>query len=287
MGEGVRPDVAAVPDGPAEAPRDFPGLRDLLFARREALPKRLAQVAAFTIAHPDDIAFGTAASIAEAAEVQPSTLVRFAQALGYAGFSDLQAVFRGRLRDRQPDYEERLRAVRAHSDKAAKTAALFEGFTEAAEQSLIGLRERLDPMTIDRAADILAHAETVYLVGQRRSFPVTAYVSYAMGKLGIRNVLIGSGMGTDPETLAFASERDAALAVSFTPYAAATIAFARQLAEQGVPTVVLTDSPFSPLVQPNGVWFEVVEADFEGFRPLSATMTLAMTLAIAAAEARR
>ena len=36
--------------------------------------------------------------IAEQAQVQPSTLVRFSQALGYQGFSDMQEIFRSRLR---------------------------------------------------------------------------------------------------------------------------------------------------------------------------------------------
>jgi len=54
-----------------------------------------------------------------------------------------------------------------------------------------------------------------------------------------------------------------------------------------MPQVVITDSPFSPLVPRDGVWFEVVEADFDGFRSLSATMALAMTLTVAIADARR
>ena len=89
-------------------PRDFEGFKTLLASRREDLPRRLQQVAAFAVDHPDEVAFGTAASIARLADVQPSTLVRFAKAIGYAGFSDLQGVFRNRLRDRWPDYEERL-----------------------------------------------------------------------------------------------------------------------------------------------------------------------------------
>ena len=82
---------------PATTPRDFEGLKALLAHRRDDLPRRLQQVAAFAVEHPDEVAFGTAASIASLADVQPSTLVRFAKALGYAGFSDLQSVFRHRL----------------------------------------------------------------------------------------------------------------------------------------------------------------------------------------------
>ena len=77
-----------------ETPDDYDGLRTLLLGRRESMPKRLKQIAAFALEHPEDVAFGTVAGIAEHAGVQPSTLVRFAKSLGYDGFSHLQQIFR-------------------------------------------------------------------------------------------------------------------------------------------------------------------------------------------------
>lgn len=269
-----------------DTPRDFAALRQALLDRRDRLPKRLTQVAAFAMANPDEIAFGTAASIAQRAQVQPSTLVRFAQAFGYGGFSDLQSVFRERLRDRVPTYEERLHALRGHSEPVLKVGTLFEGFATAAERSIRSLRDRLRPEALDEAVSLLAPAETVYLIGQRRSFPVTAYMNYAFGKLGVRNVLVGSAAGNDPETLSFATPNDAAIAVSFTPYASATLDYAQRVAAGGAPLVVITDSPFSPLLNAATAWFEVVEEDFEGFRPMSATLALSMALAVGVAERR-
>ena len=134
---------------------------------------------------------------------------------------------------------------------------------------------------------LLVPADTIYLIGQRRSFPVTAYLNYTFGKLRVKNVLIGSAPGTDPETLSFATSADAAIAVSFTPYASATVDHAQRIAACGVPLVVITDSPFSPLLSSAAAWFEVVEDNFEGFRPLSATLALSMALAISVAERRR
>jgi DNA-binding MurR/RpiR family transcriptional regulator len=112
-------------------------------------------------------------------------------------------------------------------------------------------------------------------------------MSYALGQLGIKSVLIGSSAGTDAETLRFASSRDAAVAVSFSPYAPASLAHVRQIAAQGTPIIAITDGPFSPLVTTSSLWFEVAEADYEGFRSLSATLTLVMTLMVAVADIRR
>ncbi|TJV90072.1 MAG: MurR/RpiR family transcriptional regulator, partial [Mesorhizobium sp.] len=87
--------------------------------------------------------------------------------------------------------------------------------------------------------------------------------------------------------ISFASPRDAVIAISFSPYAPAAIEEARVISEQGVPIVAITDSSFSPLAQFAKVWFEVAEADFAGFRSLSATMALAMALTVAVGEKRR
>ena len=140
---------------------------------------------------------------------------------------------------------------------------------------------------MDEAAQVLSRAETIYLIGLRRSYPITSYLNYALGTLGVRTVLVGSPNGVDREILSFAGPRDAALAVSFTPYSPATVEYTRQIAGQKTPLVAITDSPFSPLVFSASVWFEVVENDFEGFRSLAATMTLAAALAVAVAEQRR
>ena len=270
-----------------EPPRDFRALRDLMVSEAIKLPKRLQQVANFAMSNPDEIAFGTAASIAERAQVQPSTLVRFSQAIGYRGFSELQEVFRERLRDRPSNYTQRLEQLRENAGSSSSVATLLEGFCRAAGRSLEVLRDRIELSQIDAAAARLAAAETIYLIAQRRAFPISAYLSYAFGQLGVKNVLIGSAAGTDAETLSFASERDAAIAISFTPYAPTTLTHVRQVGARGAPVIAITDSPFSPLVSVSTLWFEVVEADYEGFRSLSATMALAMTLTVAVAELRR
>jgi DNA-binding MurR/RpiR family transcriptional regulator len=148
------------------------------------------------------------------------------------------------------------------------------------------LREKLEPAKLEEAVETLARAETIYLIGLRRSFPITSYMSYAFGKLGIRNQLIGAMGGLAPEDVSFASKRDAVLAISFTPYASETVNLAQSVAARHVPLVAITDSPFSPLAPIAETWFEVTEANFEGFRSMAATLALAMTLTVAVAERR-
>lgn len=270
-----------------QAPRDFAALKTLIVERAAEMPKRLMQVATFAVENPDDIAFGTVASIAQTADVQPSTLVRFSQALGYQGFSDLQEVFRSRLRDRVLNYDERLEQLRGHARGASQANVIFDGFSEASERSIKELRAKLDPQQLEQAVQVLSEAQTIYLLGLRRSFPITSYMSYAFGKLGVRNMLIDAVGGLAAEDLSFAGPQDRILAISFNPYASETVALAQRAATRNIPIVAITDSPFSPLAAISKLWFEVQEANFEGFRSMAATLSLAMTLTVAVAERQK
>ena len=272
------------PDG--RAPEDFEGLRDTLISRRAAMPKRLKQLATFALEKPQEIAFGTVAEIADHAGVQPSTLVRFAQTLGYDGFSHLQQIFRARLRERFPDYRERLAGLRRSDAAGARAASLIDGFVGAATLSLDRMRESVSAQDLERAIELLAKAETIYLLGARRVFPVTAYLAYAFGQLSIRASLIDHVAQLGPEQIGTATPRDAVLAISYTPYAPTTAELAATAARRNVPVVAVTDSAFSPLVYGADVWLEVSEADYGAFRSLSASFALAMALAVGTAERR-
>ncbi|MBN9070315.1 MAG: MurR/RpiR family transcriptional regulator [Rhizobiales bacterium] len=268
------------------APADFAALRQMMLDERRKLPKRISQVAAYSLDNPDEIAFGTAASVAASAGVQPSTLIRFARFFGFDGFTSLQSVFRERLRDRNLSYDERLTSL-SNLDVAEHSADVLKGLMEASVRSINTLAGSIDKNRFEKSVDILSKSRVIYIVARRRSFPVASYLAYTLGKLGIWNILIDSAVGLAPETVSFASKEDAMIAVSFSPYSQETAAHAKSLSERGVPVVGITDSAFSPLSEYATVWFDVVEADYGGFRSLSASLALAGALAIRIAEVRR
>lgn len=270
-------------DGKVEPPRDFEALKAWLGAGECNLPKRLKQAADFALAHADEVAFGTVAEISDAAGVQPSTLVRLAQTIGYAGFSEMQQVFRARLKEGWPDYHKRLEALKALGPEAHSGLHL-DGFCEAAIGSIAHLRGTLDPQRLAAAVDLLAQADTIHLVGARRVFPVTAYLAYAFSKMGVRAQLVDHVGQLGGEQIACARPGDVVVAVSFTPYTQSTVDLATVAAKGGIPVLAITDSAFSPLVRCAALWLEVAETDYGAFRSLAATFALAMTLAVSVGE---
>ena len=65
-----------------------------------ALSPQLQRLARFALDKPHDLALGTVAAVAQANAVQPSSMIRFANALGFDGFSQMQQVFRSHLVER-------------------------------------------------------------------------------------------------------------------------------------------------------------------------------------------
>ena len=284
-GGGERDGLAAEGDG--AIPRDFRSLRELIVTKRAALPKRLLQVADFAVDHPQEIAFARVADLAAQAGVQPSTLVRFAQTLGYSGFSDLQAVFRAHARARWPDYRERLDTLAegARTDDADPLRTLH-GFVHASRVSLDHLEQTVDAAALADAVRLLAGARTLCLAGTRRVYPVVLHLLYALRRLGVPSEVLDNAGGLAERRAELLGADDVVLAVSFTPYAAETLALCTIASRRGATVVAITDSPFSPLIPFAGCWLEVVETDHAGFRALSATLALATMLAVSVAERR-
>jgi DNA-binding MurR/RpiR family transcriptional regulator len=275
--------ITVTTTGPPESFDDF---QRRLIEIEPHLPKRLRQAAAYALEHPDEFALSTASSLARNAEVQASTLVRFAQTLGFAGFSELQEVFRSRLRNRWPDYSERLKALHENARDSGDPTHLLFGFADSAAASIARLREGVQRRELDHAVDLLAGARTIHCLGQRRSFCVAHYLTYALSQLGVPAALIDNVGGLGPEELAQAGAGDALIAVSFSPYAPFTVDLVKRARRAGVPVVAITDSALSPLAALADVRFDIVESDFGSFRSLSATFCLAMTLAVAIGEKR-
>jgi DNA-binding MurR/RpiR family transcriptional regulator len=261
-------------------PGSYEELRAVLSSGTARLPKKLRQVAIHLWQHPTAVALGTVTSVAGEAGVQPSTLVRFAQAFGYSGFSDLQEVFKAHLTG---GGQSRDRWESASSSEAAR---LVDGFIGSSTAALAGVRDRLDLTQFEMMSETLAAADLIYIIGSKRAFSLVSYVSLALANLGVRNLALDNVGSTAFELLRCAATSDAVLAISFTPYNSITPELAASAAQRGVPIVSLTDSAFSPLVPVSRAYVEVIEEGFSGFKSLSATLAVAMALVLRVEQRR-
>ncbi len=263
-------------------PQTYEELKADISARCETLSKRLRTFAHFALANPNDMAFETIAVIAGRAQVQPSSLIRFAKAFGYDGFSDMQRIFRARLIERSPSYAERIHAIRReHGDGAdGSPLAVLNGVVSAGIVSLEHVRDETTASVLDRAVALLDAAREIHVIGHRRSFPIASYLSYGLNRINVRAHLMDGVGGLVFEQARLFTPEDALLAVSFRDYAKDVVEIVKSAHGQGIPVVAITDSPFSPLAACATACLEVHYTEFQAFRSLAASMCLAQTLVI-------
>jgi DNA-binding MurR/RpiR family transcriptional regulator len=246
------------------------------------LPRRLQQCADHVSLHLDDIALSTVADLARAADVPPSAMMRFCQIMGFSGYSEMQRLFRRALATAPPDYATRLANLKAGG--AGTPSSLVAEFVEAGRLSIEGLARDLDEAKLDQAVSLLSGARMIHLAGFRRSFPVAAYLAYVCDKLGMP-AMLHDGVGGLAQAAAL-QPGDALLAITFAPYSDETLTLARLARDHGLPVILLTDPPATPLSGLAAVVLTVTEVDFGAFRSLSATIALALALAVAVATRR-
>ena len=259
-------------------PATYEELRAVLSSGTIHFPRRLRQVAIFLWQHPGDVALGTIVQVAEQAGVQPSTLVRFAQIFGYAGFSDLQGIFKEHIKGSWPEGRSRDGADRVEPAQGNAHLHFMHGLVAASHASLGRIGDNFDIDGFERMVALLGEADLIYIIGSKRAFAVTAYLSLTLSQQGVRNVLVDNVGSTAFDQVACIGSGDAVLAVSFSPYNSITPDLVAVAHERNARIVTITDSTFSPLVGLSDIWIEVIEDDFAGFRSLAATLTVGMAL---------
>jgi DNA-binding MurR/RpiR family transcriptional regulator len=249
----------------------------------EAYPRlspQLQQIAQFVTEHPDQLALGTVATVAEAAGVQPSALIRFANALEFGGFTEMQQVFRTRLLDRSSSYRERIDAMRRSKGPGAAGAGVLHQFVSEGMAELGHLEDNVHADDLAAAAALICRAKRVHVLAQRRAFPVACYLSYALAQLDMRVQLVDGVGGMLPDVLRQIGSDELLLVASFKNYSSDVIDAAQAAHTRGVPVVAITDFALSPLKPHAQVCFELGQGPNPAFRSLVAPLCLAQALVV-------
>ena len=267
----------------AKPPKEFDRLREAFQHRFEELSPHLKRIAQYALEDPNRFALETVAETARQAGVQPSTLIRFAKVFGFSGFSEMQRVFRLRLIEGAAPFRDRIHEHRGQLQEAAKDdpAAILNDFADASALALEHLKTDTGGDTLRKAVRMMDAARSICVIGQRRAFPVAAYLAYGLIRLEYRCHLLDSVGGMVPQQIATMRNDDLLVAVSFAEYSPPVVDVVADAHIRKVPVLAITDSMTSPLARNSSLYFVVRDAEVHRFRPLAAPIALAQSLIIA------
>jgi DNA-binding MurR/RpiR family transcriptional regulator len=219
--------------------------KDLVAAVSSELTPAERRIAEAVLAEPTLLAFGTVSDLANRVGTSRPTIVRFANTLGFKGYTQLQRHVRIDLSHRLARPSERIR----HDNETALPARA------AIDGAIASVFDALEGDQMAELARPIIQAEKVWVLsGETSKAGAHALHSgLSMVRPGVHS-LEEHTFGTD---LSDAGPGDAAVVFDFFRYRRQVTNAARVFAESGVAVVAITDSPLSPLVELSDAWCEI------------------------------
>jgi len=263
---------------------DYAQLVEALIARREALSPRLGVFAQFCLNRPEDVALYNIVTLARMAGVAPATITRFAQELGFAGFGDLQTIFRQRLIGpggpmRRPG-DAGGPGGAGHAPDLESPGGALHSFVRAGVDSLLRLDDEIDHGALETFVEALAAKGAVHVAAARGAFGIGAYCVYGLANVGKRAHLLDNLGAMRVEQLAAMAPDDALLVLTFDDYTPETVEIARIAAAGGHAVLAVTDNELSPVAGLARAALFVREARLGHFRSQVPALVLCQALIV-------
>ncbi len=227
---------------------DTATLADRIVDAFASMPVQLQAAARYVLDHPDDVALLSMREQARQAGVQPATMTRLAQKLGFSGYDRIREIHAHAIRTGGPGFSGKAGAQVATQKMKGERALAAEMLASLSQQiTRLGEGTALDGLV--EAAVLLANARRIYCLGLRSAHPVAWHLNYVLSLIGEKALLLDAAAGTGIDPIRAAAQDDALFAVSVAPYSRATVEAVHYAHAQGIPVVAVTDSPVSPLAQ--------------------------------------
>ena len=252
----------------------------------ESLSRQLKAIARHVEQHRSQLGIQSIQEVATLCEVQPSAVVRFAKHFGFTGFTALQKLFRDGLAQQispSRNYQSRIRQAIESGARDLSSAEIAHALIGGGIAGMEELQRSLQEPAFEDSVNLLAQADSIWLMASRRSFAVSTYLAYALQHTDKRIHHITSSGSMQEGQLRGMRPQDVLIAVSFAPYAEETESIVRQAHVRGARIIAITDSRLSPLARFATCSLLVQETSVFGFRALTNSMAVAQSLFLALA----
>lgn len=197
----------------------------------------------YLIEHPTEVTLISMRKIAALAGVQPATLVRLAQYLGYDGWAELKEVFSNRVRTLPGGYADRAQAL------VTATSSGETSWEQALYAQSTNLQTLASPNAdaLPDAVKALHQATRLYVAGFRSSYPAAFSFQYLCSLFKPEVLLLNNIAGTLDTTLHHLGSEDTLALISFAPYSREIMQVYTSARQAGCTILALTDSKLAPI----------------------------------------
>ena len=221
--------------------QDMQDMIDRLNHSGRRLSKGHRRIAQYIVEHYDKAVFMTASRLGESVGVSESTVVRFASALGYEGYPQLQRSLQELISHRLTANQRFEMSAEINPDQA------MENVLRSDMQNLRATLDEMNHATFEEAVQRMLSARTIYVMGLRSAAPLAQFFGYYLNYIFPDVRLVSVGAADVFEAIARIGGEDVLFGISFPRYSSRTLEAMRFAKRRGAQVIALTDGPMSPL----------------------------------------
>jgi DNA-binding MurR/RpiR family transcriptional regulator len=217
-------------------------LMKLIQSRFQRMSKGQKLIAEYILKHYDKAAFMTAARFGKTVGVSESTVVRFANELGYSGYPQLQAALQEMIKTKLTSVQRIELSEDQINEKNTVKAVL-----KADIDNIRATMEKINPSVFEDSVRAMIKAKRIYIVGFRSSQALAEFMAFYLSLLLNDVRLVSVGMNDVYEQLVSVDKDDLVIGMGFPRYSTRTVEALAYAKDHGASVVALTDSMLSPL----------------------------------------
>jgi len=208
----------------------------------EKLPKNQRKVADYIVENFDKISFLNVHDISLATGASVASVVRFAQRIGFSGFSEL----RDSISDSLQNHLNNMRTFPLFDKRNLEEDIL----TSVANLDIKNINETLtiiEREVFDRSIDLILKSNRVYTSGLGISYLLAEILAYQLTQVGTDASVFKHSYTLFHEQILYMNKHDLLFAFSFPPYSKETIEATKFAHERGIKVISVTNKATSPI----------------------------------------
>lgn len=221
-----------------------PSLLQSITERMPEFSKGQRLIAQYILAHYDRAAYMTASRLGALVEVSESTVVRFANELGFDGYPDMQRALQELTRT-SLTAAQRMEVADNLLDRDNVLDKVLLGDADKIRHTLEGI----DREAFYAAVEKIVSARNIYILGVRSSAALADFLTFNFRMMFDNVRAVDGTSGTEIfEQILNIGQEDVMIAISFPRYSRRTARAVEYAHSAGADVVAITDSKGSPLV---------------------------------------
>ena len=199
-------------------------------------------IAQYILSDYDKVAFMTAAKLGDTVGVSESTVVRFANAIGFDGYPELQKSLQELIKTKLTTVQ-RVEMSKEYSNDFITLKKVLRADIE----NIKGTLDDIDPESFETAINKIITAKKIYIVGLRSSATLGEYLAFYLNFILDNGVLVNYGISDVFEQILKVTEDDLVIGISFPRYSKRTYELLKYAQKQGANIIAMTDSKLAPI----------------------------------------